>query len=45
MGFFSQVPKQQRQMMQNMMLNIIGSVSKADIRAVKPYTKYLKHVK
>lgn len=45
MGFFSQVPKQQRQMMQSMMSSMIGSASKADIRAVKPYTKYLKHIK
>ncbi len=45
MGFFSQVPQQQRQMMQGMMSSMIGSTSKADIRAVKPYTKYLKHVK
>lgn len=45
MGFLSQVPKQQRQMMQSMMSTMIGSASKADIRAVKPYTKYLKHTK
>ncbi len=45
MGFLSQVPKQQRQMMQSMISTMIGSASKADIRAVKPYTKYLKHTK
>ena len=45
MSFLSQIPAPQRNMMQSMLSSMLGSASKADIKAVKPYAKHLRHIK